>query len=403
MPGDENLPVVIMVSIMLLLTLFALIRHMLGKEVAEKWRSWKQALLLGGLYIVGILLALPANGPSILYHLGLPLNLVENPGEEMVFAWLLLPSVGGILAVKLCEKWFNGRVSEKEKTPGMIGFKAWLSPWNLILAVGLALCLRGALGVYLPFALFVCVGLLLIYPIAMALMQPTEKPMNSNDLSPERERILRLLEQGKITADEGAELLSALAPLATANVVAPWTRSRRLLIVGGLIVLIGFFLPWIRIDAIKEVQNLTAQLGQQMGIPAGLQNGMPNFPTQMMVNGNPNPVPIGIITANGGDMGYGLGWIMLALSLVAASLPYIAVGLGAQQQTMVTRIAVFVALILGLYIASTSLQFVSYGLPIAIAGLAIQVVGLFVDLPRRGRAFEVLPINRENPATPTNG
>ena len=138
------------------------------------------------------------------------------------------------LAIRLYGKCVGGHLSDREKLPSAEGVRAWLCAGNIIPALLIALC--AWLGYDYSFwgVLALTLGLVLAYPIFNMLSHPAapqQAPSPGPDLSPERERVLRMLEEGKITAEEGAELLSALGesaappPLAASSTASP-TRQR---------------------------------------------------------------------------------------------------------------------------------------------------------------------------------
>lgn len=104
---------------------------------------------------------------------------------------------------------------------------------------------------------------------------------NGTDTQSERLRVLKMLEEGKINAEECAELLAAIdqppAILPSKRTHPQWGLAA----VGAVLILIGFWLPWIVIDS-------------------------------------------GLVSArlSGGDMPHFLGWFVLAFGLGAALLPH---------------------------------------------------------------------------------
>ncbi len=121
------------------------------------------------------------------------------------------------LAMSLYSKWLGKQLTDEERRPSMDGVRAWLRLDNLVFALGTALCAWRGYGTnfWTVFLLLICA--LLSYPILNMLCVSTgetaattsEEASGREDLSHERERVLRLLEDGKITAEECSELLSA--------------------------------------------------------------------------------------------------------------------------------------------------------------------------------------------------
>lgn len=116
-------------------------------------------------------------------------------------------------AINLYNKWIGNDLTDVERKPGAEGVRAWLSVGNLVCCFGIALC--SWIGFNYSFISLLVVSLcaVLAYPMLNNYSQNTEpeRPVFYEDLSKEREKILSLLEQGKITAEECAELLNALA------------------------------------------------------------------------------------------------------------------------------------------------------------------------------------------------
>jgi len=111
-------------------------------------------------------------------------------------------------AVNLYDKWIKNRLTAEEKQPGMDGVQAWLGAGNLICCFGTAFCAWR--GYDSPFwaVLAAMLGATLAYPVLNMLSY--KGPSAQANLSKAREKILQMLEAGKITAEESAELLKAL-------------------------------------------------------------------------------------------------------------------------------------------------------------------------------------------------
>ncbi|MEW6239023.1 MAG: hypothetical protein AB1656_26885 [Candidatus Omnitrophota bacterium] len=111
-------------------------------------------------------------------------------------------------AVNLYDKWIKNQLTAEEKRPGMDSIRAWLGAGNLICCFGTAFCAWR--GYDSPFwaVLIAMLGATLAYPVLNMLSY--KGPSGQADLSKAREKILQMLEAGKITAEESAELLKAL-------------------------------------------------------------------------------------------------------------------------------------------------------------------------------------------------
>ena len=76
---------------------------------------------------------------------------------------------------------------------------------------------------------------------------------------PERARILRMIEEGKITSEEGSDLLEAMG---RSNALQGQDRFSRLdmgILCGVALVVMGFFLPWV------HIRSSAYQAGHQIG------------------------------------------------------------------------------------------------------------------------------------------
>ena len=119
---------------------------------------------------------------------------------------ILLPLLALPLAVRLYRKWIGGNLTEAEKLPGIDGVRAWLGVGNVICAALIPICVWQVFD-YSPFGLMALTfGLLLAYPLFnMASHQTQPAPAcSTEDLSSEREKVLQLLESGKISDVESA-------------------------------------------------------------------------------------------------------------------------------------------------------------------------------------------------------
>lgn len=272
-------------------------------------------------------------------------------------------------SVKLYRKIIGGHLTDTEKLTGYAGVRAWLGGGNFVCAVLIPFCAWQGMQVSLLSMFVLTFGLLLAYPLLNTTMASPEPVLPAADLSNEREKVLQLLEVGKITADESAELLNALGhsvtPRSTSVSAAEFSRQRKLILLGVALLLIGFFLPWFVIDTNSAVNELYSQVQSR----AGLAMPMP----QMLVNTT--------LQVRGGDLAHGTGWWILALGTVAAALPFFATTLNAQMQKRVILIALGVGTFLLIYLASESYRYLGAGIILAAAGYALEIVGTLKEQP----------------------
>jgi hypothetical protein len=308
---------------------------------------------------------------------GLVIRLSSGTREDKeiinsIFFIIILFMFSAPFGVRLYRKWVGSQLTDAEKLPGMDGVRAWLTTGNLICAILIPICLWQTFQFSLPAMFALTFGLLLAYPVFnMASAAPQPAPAApAEDLSAEREKVLRLLEAGKITADESAELLNALGqsvpqrpPLANETEISP---ARKIVLLGATLLLLGFFLPWFAINPGRMLSEAAGQMQQMMGgtMPG---NAMPqmNFPT-------PNT---GTVQVHAGDVARGLGWWILALGIGAALLPFLATNLKAQLQKKVSLAALAIGAFLLIYLLSDAVRYVSIGVILALAGYALEFVG----------------------------
>lgn len=63
----------------------------------------------------------------------------------------------------------------------------------------------------------------------------------------EREKILRMVEDGKISAEEGSELLDAMGRSSALRGQEKFSRLDFVTLIGAALIILGFFLPWVYI------------------------------------------------------------------------------------------------------------------------------------------------------------
>ncbi len=279
----------------------------------------------------------------------------------------LLPLVAIPFLAKLYLTWIAGAVTDDEKAPGIQGVRAWLRGGNLACAVLVALSFWIGFGYSFWSPLALALMALLAFPFLNMATAPTtaQAPAAPTDaLSPERERVLKMLDGGKITASESAELLNALGqsaqPLAAKSTPSP---HRKLVWIGAALLLIGFFLPWFVVK-VGDVQGAMNDLMRQLPMPQSIPNVSGMMPQGMRV----------YIT--GGEIEYGFGWGVLFFGIVAAALPFLATNLDSKTCQKTCLIALGVGAIILIYLLTRSLRFASIGLLLGLAGYALEFIGV---------------------------
>jgi hypothetical protein len=266
-------------------------------------------------------------------------------------------------AIRLFNKWTGPLLTEAEKIPGSEGFRAWLGVRNVLLAVLISLCAWLGYGYSFWAMLVVTAGLVLAYPIITTIgrvAEPSMPPSPPVDLTNERQRVLKLLEDGKITADECAELLNSLGETArptAAPILPPATPVRKLLLIGGALVLVGFFLPWISINPDEELSRVQQQWSQNM------PNTIPTFQFSTRT-----------MHFSGGEIGDHLGWLVLFLGVGAAALPYLSTNIQFSTRRSITLVALGAGALILLYVLTSRFHNASIGLLVAMAGYVLEII-----------------------------
>lgn len=295
-----------------------------------------------------------------------PISLVVS-----IFSlWILtIPFV-----VRLYRKWIGGGLTCAERLPGIDGVRAWLGVGNVICASLIPIFLWQLLGGSLWAKAGISFGVLLAYPLLKTAAQSVQNtpPVPTEDLSRERDKVLQLLEAGKINADESAELLNALShssPL-RAKQVEEINPQRKIILLGAAFLLVGFFLPWITFNPGEAVSQMINQVQQSVSsqMPAMAGNPGITFPTTTTALNTS-------IRACGGDMAHGLGWWILALGVIAAVLPFFATNLSSAMQKKVMLACLGAGTVLLIYLFTNSLSYVSVGILLALTGYALELIG----------------------------
>ena len=82
----------------------------------------------------------------------------------------------------------------------------------------------------------------------------------------ERKRIMEMVEAGKISSEEGKELLNALGNSTALRGEEKFSRADIVMLIGVALVILGFFLPWVYV----RISNMG---GSVEGYQAGYQTG----------------------------------------------------------------------------------------------------------------------------------
>jgi hypothetical protein len=82
---------------------------------------------------------------------------------------------------------------------------------------------------------------------------------NASVNAAERDRILKMVEEGKINTEEGTELLDAIGRSSALRGEEKFSRVDMLMLMGAALVVLGFFLPWV------DLQRGVYQSGPNVG------------------------------------------------------------------------------------------------------------------------------------------
>lgn len=290
------------------------------------------------------------------------------------------------LVLRLWGRWIGDSMTAEERLPGAVGLRAWFSASNVTVGILLIVCAWWGHDISPMLSGVLVGGVLAAQPLLGLGAGATDStPASANgpglasvprppaeDLSVEREKIVSMLEAGKLTPEESAELLQALGESSRRSAPAPLplTSHQRLMLIGAAIVALGFFLPWFTFNPGKEATRLMGRM--QSNIPASfggdreamniLSMGLPQWSTDTM-------------SISGGDIRRGLGWATLALALAAALLPYVATTLDDRTARTIRLLCLGLGAFIVLYLLTQNIRFVGIGLIIALAGYALEIAG----------------------------
>ncbi len=327
-----------------------------------------------------LLASIIAGGVRIYYRYEALRPFIHNSNEVEVTSAVVASGLFVVFltafALRLWGRWIGESASAEERQPGLPGIRAWFCASNVF--VGGMIVLTAWLGYDISalLAVVMVAALLAAYPL-IRMESPAAAPAPvAEDLSAEREKIVSMLEAGKLTPEESAELLQALGESSRSPVrPVPLSGSQRLILIGAALVALGFFLPWFVINPGKEASRMREQVQQQMpfqaeaafggsgpGMPAGFPFGDGQFKTSS-------------ITMTGGDIQRGLGWITLLLAVAAAVIPYVATNLDAATSRTARLLILGIGGLIVVYLVTQNLRFVGVGLIVALSGYTLQIAG----------------------------
>ena len=274
--------------------------------------------------------------------------------------------------VRLFQKWIGGKRTEQEQASGAAGFRAWILSGNLVCCVFIPLFAWLGFGYSFWGLLALTMGLVLAYPVSIMIISGDESP-RYDDISDEREKVLSLLEQGKITPEESSALLNALGETMRATSSSrPLTPEKKLLLAGALLVVIGFALPWFNVNMNREMSRLIGQMGD-------VQRTAPTLDWSAAKNVRlavENKFNIPSISFSGAHVESGLGWLTLILAIGAAGIPFLDFGLKAKGQWQTSMIMIGIGVIVLLFVLTRSFRFARVGIFIVLFGYFLEMAGI---------------------------
>lgn len=284
--------------------------------------------------------------------------------EVMAFVVVSIP-----LILRLYGKWIGGKSTPAELAGGAEGARAWLCPVNCVVALIVACTAWLAFDLPLILNLAVVFGLLLVGPAFRSVKPeiPVIAPVPEIGVS-ERDKVLAMLESGRITAEESAELFHALAASQSAppTVHPPLSPARRWILTGACVVLAGFFFPWFNLSPGGDMARALEQL--QSGFDGELPG---NFSEMRLPSGAGFTVSV-----VGSEVKHGMGWLALVFAMVAALLPVFPRSLDGQTVRLLQKLALGVGTVILVSLVSSSPRAVGFGLVAALVGYAVAWVGL---------------------------
>jgi hypothetical protein len=351
-------------SALVVITSFFLTIKYLRPHRGKAVLAWIAALCMGVIICI-------SRGTNHAYNLGVPRELLWFLGGALLGIFLIP------FLVKLERRILCGELSAEEKAIGWEGIRAWVRGGNLVCCLGISVCAWQGFGYTFWGVLALTLGVLVAYPLLNLLSQPqaTVPPLArpAGDLSAEREKVLKLLEDGKITAVECAELLNALGETMKNTEALPtgvhtMNSAQKMTLAGGGLILLAFFLPWFSFNPGEEMQRVTGQMQEQMQgmMPAGAN--LPNAPLNFGLQ-------TGSVNVSGGDIGHGLGWLVLLLGAMVIALPYMADQLDRRTRWNITVAMLAAGTIILFYLFTENLRYATIGIFLAIAGYGMIFAG----------------------------
>jgi len=116
------------------------------------------------------------------------------------------------------------------------------------------------------------IGFLAVLAVFIPLLWLLFRWISSGDgtADAERKRIMEMIEAGKISTEEGSELLDAMGRSSALRGAEKFSRADIVMLVGVAMVILGFFLPWVYVNWTKQIPGSFARVsGYQDGYHTG--------------------------------------------------------------------------------------------------------------------------------------
>ncbi|MHC4543792.1 MAG: hypothetical protein ACYTDW_04320 [Planctomycetota bacterium] len=109
---------------------------------------------------------------------------------------------------------------------------------------------------------------------------------NTSDNAAERDKILKMMEEGKINTQEGTELLDAIGRSSAMRGEEKFSRVDMVMLIGVALVVLGFFLPWVYI----RMGEMPGPFGRVSGYQAGYHAGAMGWAVLIIVIASAIPI-----------------------------------------------------------------------------------------------------------------
>jgi hypothetical protein len=202
-------------------------------------------------------------------------------------------------------------------------------------------------------------------------------------LSDQRDEILQMVNDGRLTAKEAADLLLAYDGIPSSHredepVSSVNLSSHLLVLLGVVMLIIGFFLPWIYIDVTEVLSNPRNELTNTNANLSAPEVAMSRVSTQLQKlhitpSTDASQQAKFIYSASGADIK--LSWVFLLANLIVAAVSLFQKHSGSTHLA-IQCVAIIYSLLIMIYIATTGVEFLSVGYFVSFIGYLALVMAL---------------------------